>query len=383
MKEMIRTESSGRNPSQSDADKVDEHARWTPEETTHVDLTQWQCPLPLRDYPQVVLSHGGGGKLTSELIESMFLPAFGVRQDRELRDSAVLGMQKGNYAFSTDSYVIQPLFFPGGSIGQLAIHGTVNDLAMSGARPLFLSVAFILEEGFAMESLQRIVQDMGRAAAEAAVQIVTGDTKVVERGHGDGIYINTTGLGWIQPNVSMGIDRVRAGDVILINGTIGDHGMAIMSVRENLEFEAPIVSDTAALHQLVAEILAEYPEVHMMRDPTRGGVAASLNEIASACRLGIELDESQLPIQPVVQSACEILGLDPLLVANEGKFLIFVPEEAAERVMGIMRAHPLGRDAQKIGRVVESHAGLVVVKTRYGANRVLPQPIGEQLPRIC
>ncbi len=383
MKEMIRTESSGRNPSQSDADKVDEHARWTPEETTHVDLTQWQCPLPLRDYPQVVLSHGGGGKLTSELIESMFLPAFGVRQDRELRDSAVLGMQNGNYAFSTDSYVIQPLFFPGGSIGQLAVHGTVNDLAMSGARPLFLSVAFILEEGFAMESLQRIVQDMGKAAAEAEVQIVTGDTKVVERGHGDGIYINTTGLGWIQPNVSMGIDRVRAGDVILINGTIGDHGMAIMSVRENLEFEAPIVSDTAALHQLVAEILAEYPEVHMMRDPTRGGVAASLNEIACACRLGIELDESQLPIQPVVQSACEILGLDPLLVANEGKFLIFVPEEATERVMGIMRAHPLGRDAQKIGRVVESHAGLVVVKTRYGANRVLPQPIGEQLPRIC
>lgn len=383
MNNMIRTDSSGRDSSLSESDNVDERAASSPAQTTQVDLTQWQCPLPLRDYPQVVLSHGGGGKLTSELIESMFLPAFGVRQDRELRDSAVLGLQKGNYAFSTDSYVIQPLFFPGGSIGQLAVHGTVNDLAMSGARPLFLSIAFILEEGFSMESLQRVVQDIGRAAAEANVQIVTGDTKVVERGHGDGIYINTTGLGWIQPEVSMGIERVRAGDVILINGTIGDHGMAIMSVRENLEFEAPIVSDTAALHDIVAEILTACPGIHMMRDPTRGGVAASLNEIATASRLGIELEEAHLPIRPVVQSACEILGLDPLLVANEGKFLTFVPEESADQVLNRMRSHPLGRDAQKIGRVVESHAGLVVVKTRYGANRVLPQPIGEQLPRIC
>jgi hydrogenase expression/formation protein HypE len=341
------------------------------------------CPLPLRDTPYVILGHGGGGKLSAELVEHIFLPAFKNDYLNALGDAAVCDIDVGKLALSTDSYVVQPLFFPGGGIGELAVYGTVNDLAMSGARPLYLTAGFILEEGFSIAQLARIAQDMGGAAARAGVAIVAGDTKVVERGHGDGCYINTTGVGVVPDGIALSPKYMRAGDAVLVSGTIGDHGMAIMSVREGLEFESTIISDTAPLHDLVMQMLAVCPAIRMLRDPTRGGLAASLNELAAASNLGVLIDEARVPVSPLVQAACEILGLDPMLVANEGKLVAIVPSEFAEAVLGRMREHPLGQQAVQIGRIVEEHPGLVVARTPLGSTRLIIVPLGEQLPRIC
>ena len=352
------------------------------------DFTRFTCPAALRDRPQIVMGHGGGGALSRDLIEHVFLPAFGNPVLERLGDSSVLDVPGllaggGRLAFSTDSYVVRPLVFPGGSIGDLAVHGTVNDLAMSGAQPLYLSAGFILEEGLPITELVCIVNRMAAATRAAGVDIVTGDTKVVERGHGDGVYINTAGIGVVPPGIDLGPHQIRPGDALLVSGTLGDHGMAIMSVREGLEFEAAIASDTAPLHGLVARMLTACPEIRLLRDPTRGGVATSLNEIADLAKLGLEIDEQAIPVTPVVANACEILGLDPLQVANEGKLLAVVPAEAAEAVLAAMRAHADGREATILGRVVADHPRLVVVRTAIGGTRVVPMPIGEQLPRIC
>jgi hydrogenase expression/formation protein HypE len=352
--------------------------------TAAPDFANWSCPLPLADYPTIVMGHGGGGKLGNELVEHLFLPAFRNPELENLGDAAVLELGGGHLAMSTDSYVVQPLFFPGGSIGELAVNGTVNDLAVSGAEPKFLSASFILEEGFALAQLAAIVEAMAKAAATAGVKIVTGDTKVVERGHGDGCYINTAGIGLLRPGITVGPHRAQPGDAILVSGTIGDHGMAIMSVREGLEFESQIRSDCAALNGMIAEVLAAAgAAIHAMRDPTRGGLASTLNEIAAASGVGVEIDEPSLPVRPEVQSACELLGLDPIYVANEGKAVFFVAPEAVDEILAILRAHPLGKDAARIGTVTAKHKRMLVARTAMGANRVIPIQIGEQLPRIC
>ncbi|MFM7136058.1 MAG: hydrogenase expression/formation protein HypE [Planctomycetota bacterium] len=355
---------------------------------TPPDLTGFVCPAPLRDRPQVVMGHGGGGALSRDLLEHVFLPAFGNAVLDRLGDSSVLDLGPrlaggSRLAFSTDSYVVRPLVFPGGSIGELAVNGTVNDLAMSGAEPLFLSAAFILEEGLAIAELAGIVARMAAAAAAAGVTIVTGDTKVVERGRGDGLTITTAGIGVVPPGLDLGPQRIRPGDAVIVSGTLADHGMAIMSVREGLGFEAAIESDTAPLHGLVAALVAACPGLRMLRDPTRGGVAASLNEIAAAAAVGIEIDEHAIPVTPVVASACEILGLDPLQVANEGKLLAVVPADSAATALAVLGAHEQGRHAARLGRIVAGHPGIVAVRTALGGTRVVPLPIGEQLPRIC
>jgi hydrogenase expression/formation protein HypE len=348
------------------------------------DFSNWTCPLPLKDYPSIVMGHGGGGKLGNELVEHLFLPAFRNPELENLGDAAVFEVGSGKLAMSTDSFVVQPLFFPGGSIGELAVNGTVNDLAVSGAEPRFLSASFILEEGFPLNQLAAIVSAMAEAAKAAGVRIVTGDTKVVERGHGDGCYINTAGVGVVRPGINVGPHRAQPGDAILVSGTMGDHGMAIMSVREGLEFESPIRSDCAALNGMIAEVLtAAGDAVHAMRDPTRGGLASTLNEIASSSNIGVEIDETRMPVRLEVQSACELLGLDPVYVANEGKAVFFVAPQAADRVLEVLRAHPLGREASRIGHVTEQHKRMLVARTAMGANRVIPTQIGEQLPRIC
>jgi hydrogenase expression/formation protein HypE len=334
------------------------------------------------------MGHGGGGKLGNELVEHLFLPAFRNAALENLGDAAVFdfGAEPGpiRLAMSTDSFVVQPLFFPGGSIGELAVNGTVNDLAVSGAEPRFLSASFILEEGFPLAQLAAVVDAMAKAAATAGVKIVTGDTKVVERGHGDGCYINTAGVGVLRPGIMVGPHRAQPGDVVLVSGTIGDHGMAIMSVREGLEFESQIRSDCAALNGMIADVLdAAGDAVHAMRDPTRGGLASTLNEIAQSSAVGVEIDEMSLPVRPEVQSACELLGLDPVYVANEGKAVFFVAPEAAARVLDVLRAHPLGCEAARIGQVTAQHPRMLVARTAMGANRVIATQIGEQLPRIC
>jgi hydrogenase expression/formation protein HypE len=330
------------------------------------------------------MGHGGGGKLGNELVEHLFLPAFRNPALENLGDAAVFELGPGKLAMSTDSFVVQPLFFPGGSIGALAVNGTVNDLAVSGAEPKYLSASFILEEGFPLAQLAAVVQAMADAAATAGVRIVTGDTKVVERGHGDGCYINTSGVGLLRPGVNVGPHRAQPGDVVLVSGTIGDHGMAIMSVREGLEFESQIRSDCAALNGMIAEVLDAAGEaVHAMRDPTRGGLASTLNEIATSSNVGIEIDETTLPVRLEVQSACELLGLDPVYVANEGKAVFFVAPETADRVLEVLRANPLGRDAARIGHVTAQHKRMLVARTSIGGNRVISTQIGEQLPRIC
>jgi hydrogenase expression/formation protein HypE len=348
------------------------------------DFSNWSCPLPLADYPSIVMGHGGGGKLGAELVEHLFVPAFRNPALENLGDAAVLDLATGRLAMSTDSFVVQPLFFPGGSIGALAVNGTVNDLAVSGADPKFLSASFILEEGFPLNQLAAIVRAMADAASGAGVQIVTGDTKVVERGHGDGCYITTAGVGILRDGISVGPHRAEAGDAILVSGTIGDHGMAIMSVREGLEFESQIRSDCAALNSLIASVLdTGGSAIHAMRDPTRGGLASTLNEIAAASRVGIAIDERALPVRAEVQAACELLGLDPVYVANEGKAVFFVAPAAAEQILAILRAHPLGSEAALIGYATAEHPGMLVARTQMGANRVIPMQIGEQLPRIC
>jgi hydrogenase expression/formation protein HypE len=341
------------------------------------------CPAPILDHKTVVLGHGSGGKLTHQLIQKMILPAFRNPALEAQHDGAVLSMNAARIAFSADSYVVNPIFFPGGNIGDLAVNGTVNDLAMCGARPQYLSASFIIEEGLSMDDLWKILCSMKDAADKAGVTLVTGDTKVIDRGKGDKIFVNTSGIGIIPDEVTIDPARAQPGDAIIVSGHIASHGMAIMSVREGLEFETPIESDTAALNGLVETILNTSHGVHVLRDPTRGGVASVLNEIAEKSGCGIVIDERTIPVRSDVQGACEILGLDPLYVANEGKLLAFVARVDAEKVLAAMRLHAFGQESVIIGEVVEHHRGIVVMRTRIGGSRVVDMLSGEQLPRIC
>jgi hydrogenase expression/formation protein HypE len=342
------------------------------------------CPIPLSDYPTVQMAHGGGGRLSQILIQDLFAEAFDNPILELLHDGAVLGAGGERLALSTDSFVIRPLFFPGGNIGSLAVHGTTNDVAMCGARPLALSAGFILEEGFPMEDLWRIVESMRDAAADAGVGVVTGDTKVVDRGKGDGVYINTTGLGLVADGVEISPRRARPGDQILINGRIAEHGIAIMSVREGLEFETRLETDSATLYPLVSALLERFSDrIHVLRDPTRGGVASALNEIAGQAGVGVLLDEKAIPLSEEVRGACEILGFDPLYVANEGKCLAIVDPEVADEALDLWRSHPLGREAAIVGEVVEDPSGKVVLRSTIGGQRIVDMLSGEQLPRIC
>lgn len=351
----------------------------------HVDLENWSCPLPLRDHPAIVLGHGGGGTLSAELVEHLFLPAYADQGGvlAQLGDAAVVAAGDARIAMSTDSYVVRPRFFPGGNIGDLAVNGTVNDLAVVGATPLYLTVGMVLEEGLPLDELNSVAATMGRAAREAGVSIVSGDTKVVDSGHGDGIYINTAGVGLMRPGVDLGPHRVRPGDAVIVSGAIGMHGIAVMSVREGLEFGSDIVTDSAPLNGIIGDLLGSGAEVHMMRDPTRGGVAASLTEIARAAGVGVEIVERGVPVPDDVRAACGFLGLDPLYVANEGKFIAFVAADDAERALEVLRAHPLGSGATLIGAATGDHPGVVVAKTGIGGTRVVDLPLAEQLPRIC
>lgn len=351
--------------------------------TDPLDIAGWSCPLPLRNTPNVVLGHGGGGVLTSELIGSLFLPAYGDAAGTELGDAAVLPPVSGRLALSTDSFVVKPMFFPGGSIGELAVNGTINDLAMAGAHPLYLATAYVIAEGTSMADLGRIAEAVGAAARAAGVALVTGDTKVVDHGSGDGVYVTTTGLGIVPDGLELGPARLRDGDVVVVSGDIGVHGVAILSCREGLEFETTIESDTAALHTLVAAMLATGADVKVMRDPTRGGLAATLTELSSAGGVGVVVDEAAVPVPAQVRDACGILGLDPFHVANEGKLVAVVASADAPDLVAAMRAHPLGRGACVIGRVVADHPGVVVARTPLGGTRVVDPPLGEQLPRIC
>jgi hydrogenase expression/formation protein HypE len=341
------------------------------------------CPVPLSEYPNILLAHGGGGKLMHQLIEKMFLTVFANPLLAARHDGAVMDWHGKRLAFTTDSYVVRPLFFPGGDIGTLAVNGTVNDLGMCGARPVALSAGFILEEGLPMETLWRVAQSMRQAADAARVQLVAGDTKVVDRGKGDGIYINTAGIGVVEHALSIEPGSVCAGDMVLLSGDIGRHGMAIMAVREGLSFEATIESDSAPLAGLVMQLLEAGIEIHCLRDLTRGGLASALIEIAEAARVDIHIDEVAVPVQEEVQGACEILGLDPLYVANEGRFIAFVPSSHAGRALDVLRSHPLGACAGIVGRVMDGGSGMVTMKSRIGTTRIVDMLSGEQLPRIC
>jgi hydrogenase expression/formation protein HypE len=329
------------------------------------------------------MGHGSGGKMMADLIQHMFASAFQNDILNQLGDSAVISMDGNRLAFTTDSFVVSPLFFPGGDIGELAINGTVNDLAMSGARPMYLSAGFILEEGLAMETLGRVVESAARACRAANVQLITGDTKVVNKGHGDGLYINTTGIGLIPQGVDISPKNAQPDDAVIVSGTLGDHGIAILSVREGLQFETEICSDTAPLNSLVDAMLDVTRDIHCLRDATRGGLSAVLNELASASKVGIEFEEGKVPVRAEVNAACEMLGLDPLYIANEGKLVAIIPAQQADAVLEAMRSHPFGKDAVRIGSVVASHPGLVVAKTSIGGSRVVDLPAGELLPRIC
>jgi hydrogenase expression/formation protein HypE len=341
------------------------------------------CPLPITDYKQILLAHGGGGTLTQQLVQKMFLPQFQNSYLEPLHDGAVITVGGARFAFSTDSYVVNPIFFPGGDIGALAVNGTVNDLAMCGARPLYLSAGFIIEEGLAMEDLWRVVLSMEGAAKSAGVLLVTGDTKVVDRGKGDKIFINTSGIGIIDEGVDVTPKRARPGDKVILSGPIALHGIAVMSMREGLEFETQIKSDTAALNSLVMDMIKASKEIHVLRDPTRGGIASALSEIAGSAKVGIEVVEEKIHIPDDVKGACEILGLDPLYVANEGKLIAFVAPEAADAVLSSMRKHRHGTDAVVIGEAVAAHPGIVIMTTAIGGHRVVDMLSGEQLPRIC
>jgi len=340
------------------------------------------CPLPVTHHKTIVLGHGSGGRLTAQLISDLFLPAFDNPILNKLEDQAVLDVGGARIALTTDSFVVTPIFFPGGNIGDLAVNGTVNDLAMSGAKPLYLSAAFIMEEGFPMEELREVVASMARAAAEAGVSIVTGDTKVVNKGSADKLFVTTTGIGLVPDGVRISAASARPGDHILLSGTIGDHGMAVMSKREGLEFEGAIVSDTMPLHRLV-EAMLEAGEIHALRDPTRGGLATTICEIAATSKTGIEIDINTIPVREEVKGACEMLGLDPMFVANEGKLVAFVPAEHGDAILKAMRGTPEGRDAVRIGYVTGEHPGMAVLKTEIGGTRILDLPFTEQLPRIC
>jgi hydrogenase expression/formation protein HypE len=358
--------------------------------TQNKDFTL-SCPIPMQQYPTVLLAHGGGGKLMHQLIENMFVSAFSNPTLNVRQDAAVIALTGQNLAFTTDSYVVRPLFFPGGNIGSLAVNGTVNDLAMVGARPLYLSVGFILEEGLPMETLWRVVQSMQQAAQAAKVHIVTGDTKVVDRGNGDGIFINTAGIGVIEHSQMIAPQSVQPGDLVLLNGDLGRHGIAIMAVREGLEFETTIESDSAPLAELVLQLLAAEIEIHCMRDLTRGGLASALNEIAEAAGVEIAIADAQIPIREDVQGACEILGFDPLYVANEGRFVAFIPEKDAEQALEIMRSYQVANvnsnlsdiNPRIIGHVTEKSSGIVKMTSKIGIQRIVDMLSGEQLPRIC
>jgi len=346
-------------------------------------VAELACPVPLAPKETILLGHGSGGKLSADLVRDIFLPALKNPALARLDDQAVLNVNGLRLALTTDSFVVKPLFFPGGDIGSLAVHGTVNDLAMGGAKPLYLSAAFIIEEGFPMEQLRRVVTSMRNAASATHVEVVTGDTKVVEKGKGDGLFINTTGIGVVPDGVELSADRARPGDKVLLSGSIGEHGIAILAQREGLEFESTIVSDSAPLHTLVADMLGVTREIHCMRDPTRGGLSSTLNEIAAQSKVGIELEERAIPVQEEVVGACELLGLDPLYVANEGKLVAIVTPEVADQVLQVIRKHPLGAQAQIIGTVQETTAGLVTMRTTLGTTRIVDMLAGDQLPRIC
>ncbi len=341
------------------------------------------CPIPVAAKDHVSLGHGSGGKLSAELMREVFLPAFRNQTLERLDDQAVLPMGSARIAFSTDSFVVKPLFFRGGDIGSLAVHGTVNDLAMGGATPLYLSAAFIIEEGFPIETLKRITSSLGRAARECGVQVVTGDTKVVDRGSGDGVFINTTGLGVVPEGVSLSAGQARPGDAVILSGYLGDHGIAILAERSGLEFDSPVASDSAPLHTLVADMLRSTRAIRVMRDPTRGGLSSALNEIAAQSAVGIVLEEEMIPVREEVRGACEMLGLDPLYVANEGKLVAIVDAGIADDLVDVMRRHPLGRDARRIGTVREKDPGWVTMRTMLGTSRIVDMLAGDQLPRIC
>src|ERR1700728_1699770 len=366
------------------AGKVDER-----EETAAALGPFGVCPLPIFEHPQIVLGHGSGGKLSAELIEKVFVSRFRNSTLEKMDDQAVLEIGGTRLAFTTDSFVVTPIFFPGGDIGSLAVNGTVNDLAVGGATPLYMAAAFILEEGLSAAELARVVDSMALAARNAGVQLVTGDTKVVNRGKGDKVFITTTGIGLVDRPTRLSADCARPGDKIVLSGFVGDHGITILSQRENLEFESSLESDCAALHGLVSAMLDEADAggalegVRVMRDPTRGGVATVLNEIAVRSRAGMLLRENKIPVRDTVRGACEMLGLDPLYVANEGKLVAIVAPEIAERVLSVMQQHPLGAHSCIIGEVIDHPQGMVLMKTSVGGTRVVDVLFGEQLPRIC
>ncbi len=349
-----------------------------------IDLTAgFACPIPKSDYTNILLAHGSGGKLTHDLISKMFFPRFRNEFLAPLHDGAVFDVGGCRLAFTTDSYVVNPIFFPGGNIGELAVNGTVNDLSMCGARPMYLSAAFIIEEGLPLDDLWKVVLSMQEAAKSAGVLLVTGDTKVVDRGKGDKIFINTSGVGLVDDGRDISPRNIQVGDKIIVNGDIALHGIAIMSVRAGLEFETSIESDTAPLNGLVEEMFKASRNLHMMRDPTRGGIATTLNEVAEQSGLGIKLNEEDIPVPDAVKGACEILGLDPLYIANEGKLLAFVKKEDADEVLDKMRKYHIGSRSTVIGEVVDQHHGTVVMKSKIGGNRIVDMLAGEQLPRIC
>lgn len=347
---------------------------------TIADIT---CPAPVHAKDTILLGHGSGGKLSADLVREIFLPAFRNSALAKLDDQAIVQIGETRLAFTTDSFVVSPLFFRGGDIGSLAVHGTVNDLAMGGAMPLFLSVGFILEEGLSMDTLRRVVRSLQSAAMAAGVQVVTGDTKVVERGKADGLFINTTGIGVVRDGVCLSANQVRPGDKVILSGTIGDHGIAILTQREGLEFESAIESDSAALHLLVRDMLNVTHDIRCMRDPTRGGLSSALNEIAQQSKVGIELWEEAIPVREEVRGACEMLGLDPLYVANEGKLVAIVAPGIAEAVLDAMHRNDYGRDARVIGTVGQETCGLVTMRTCLGTTRIVDMLAGDQLPRIC
>jgi hydrogenase expression/formation protein HypE len=361
--------------------------------TQESDISGWACPTPFRESERILMGHGSGGRMSADLLQQVFLPELGNEVLSALEDQATLRLvpetadrtegTSPRLAFTTDAFVVNPLFFPGGDIGKLAVHGTINDLAVGGAVPRFLSAAFILEEGLPLQTLQRIVASVGQACRSAGVVLVTGDTKVVDRGKCDQIFITTSGVGWVPHGRQLSVRHARPGDHILVSGTIGDHGIAIMSIREGLEFETLLESDTAPLHTLTEVMLSACPNLRWMRDPTRGGVSSTLHELAVASQVGVKIREASLPVRPEVHAACEMLGLDPLYVANEGKLIAVVPPEQSSRLLNAMLEHPLGRHAAVIGEVVAEHPGLVVMRSVMGGERVVTLLSGEQLPRIC
>lgn len=347
------------------------------------NLHEQTCPIPISEYEHILLAHGGGGKLTQHLIDKLFYPQLGNEILSRNHDGAFLTMESTKLAFTTDSFVVDPIFFPGGNIGDLAVNGTVNDLLCCGAVPKYISLALILEEGLRMEELWEIIRSVRKAADKAGVQVVTGDTKVVGKGKGDRIFINTSGIGEVIEGTSIGPEQCTPGDVIILNGTIADHGIAILSKREGLTFETDIESDTASLNGMVLEVLQQYKSVHVLRDPTRGGLASALNEISQASRSGIILEEEAIGVNESVRGACEILGFDPLYIANEGKMLMILPQEDAAGVLDILRSHPEGKEASIIGQVTDQDPGIVRLRTTIGSTRIVDMITGEQLPRIC